>query len=470
MKKIKIVTVIIFFVLLLVPIVTFNWEENVVSEIDNRELTNNPFGDNYKSDGEKDLSEALEDYVQDRIGLRNEMISAYTGLYDAFFGEMVHPSYSYGKDGYVFGGISHTEYGDYQIAFADMVKEIQDYCSERNVPFVFMFDPYKATVLQDKLPEGVNYDTEWVEKFMAALDERGVNYVNNANLLIEKTKAGEEVFNKKYNPGHWNDLGAFYGVNNVLESLQQFYPELHINSEDEYIISERLNDTLDLSSIPIHEYEPDFIPKNEVEDRSEEYRNDLQIDSQHRAFSYIVNEEQLEKGAPKVLVFQGSYINGMGYKFFQNSFGEYIAVHNYENVMNFDYYFNIFQPECVVFEVAEQTLIPSYFNYEAILNMELNPSLDKFERLQETVRSIEDCDIIYEENEELDNITVRNLPKDTKYAYIVAQNGMVYDLKVDQNSTEDISFCVTVDDSMTDLSNMDIVSVNESCDSKVIFR
>ena len=38
--------IVLFFVLLAVPMVLFNWEENVVSEIDNRKLTNNPAGPN----------------------------------------------------------------------------------------------------------------------------------------------------------------------------------------------------------------------------------------------------------------------------------------------------------------------------------------------------------------------------------------------------------------------------------------
>ena len=217
MKKIKIITVVLFFVLLAIPVITFNWKENVVSEIDNRNLTNNPFGDNYVSDGETDLSGALEDYVQDRIGLRNEMISAYTLLYDRVFGE--HPLYEYGKDGYIFSEVAYIEFGEYQIAFAEVIKKIQDYCTERNIPFVFIFDPNKTTVLQDELADGINFNNDWVQELFAVLDKNGVNYVDNTSLLKEKTEAGEDVFNKKYDPGHWNDLGAFYGVNNVLENL-----------------------------------------------------------------------------------------------------------------------------------------------------------------------------------------------------------------------------------------------------------
>lgn len=60
------------------------------------------------------------------------MIRSYTILNDKLFGKMVYPIYSYGKEGYVFGsGLTvDTKFGDYHIAFADMVKKIQDYCDK----------------------------------------------------------------------------------------------------------------------------------------------------------------------------------------------------------------------------------------------------------------------------------------------------------------------------------------------------
>lgn len=470
MKKVKIITVALFFVLLVIPIITFNWKENVVSEIDNRNLTNNPFGDNYVSDGETDLSGALEDYVQDRIGLRSEMISAYTLLYDRVFGEMVHPSYEYGKDGYVFGKVSYIEFGEYQLAFADMIKNIQDYCTERDIPFVFMFEPNKTTVLQNELADGINFNNNWVQDFFKALDERRINYVDNTGLLIEKVEAGEDVFNKKYDPGHWNDLGAFYGVNNVLESLQEFFPTLHINEKEEYEISEKLNTKIDLLAIPIHEYAPVFTPKDEVEDYTDEYQDELEINSQHRNFSFIVNGKRKEEGLPKALVFQGSYMNGIGSKFFQNSFGEYVAVHNYENVINFDYYFNIFQPDCVIFEVTEWTINPSYFNYEKMLDMELNPALEEYRNFDERMHNIEECQIELERGEQLTAVSIQGLPEDVKYAYIRTQEGTVFDLKINQTENGNKSYNVTVDNDIADFNNMEIVTVNESNVCKEVYK
>lgn len=121
MKKLKIFFIVIFFMLLAIPVVTFRTEENAVSEVDNRMLAANPVS--AIREGE-DATQAIENYVNDRIGLRNEMIELYTVGHDKIFHEMIHPSYVYGKDGYVFlntGG--NPIFSDYHIAFADMIKK-----------------------------------------------------------------------------------------------------------------------------------------------------------------------------------------------------------------------------------------------------------------------------------------------------------------------------------------------------------
>ena len=117
--------------------------------------------------------------------LENEMILDYTILNDKLFGEMVHPSYTYGKDGYVFGAEIHMgiHYDEYHEAFADMVKKVQDYCDERSIPFLFVFNPSKPAVMTEYIAEGINYNREWVDGFLAALAERGVRYLDNTETL-----------------------------------------------------------------------------------------------------------------------------------------------------------------------------------------------------------------------------------------------------------------------------------------------
>ncbi len=457
MKYLRLCFIGLFFVILLLPVVYFNWEEGAVSEIDNRKLTNIPFGDDFTYNGEPALRTQIENYVEDRIGFRDDMILFYTVINDVLFHEMVHPNYMYGKEGHVFNIVREIpEYGEYHDAFADMVRKLQNYCEERGASFVFVFNPSKASVLTDKLADGINYQNDWVSIFLSQLED--INYIDNTEVLKEKTAEGIDVFNKKYNVGHWNDLGAFYGVNNILKNLSQYYPNLYVNSKEDYIISEKLNTTLMISRFPIYEYEPVFSSMCVLEDRTEMYIEEIEINPSYPYFRYVVNEKELENGAPKTLVFQGSYMNGMGYKFLQNSLGEYIAIHDYQNILNFDYYFNIFQPQCVIFEVAEYTFGTGYFNYEKMKSLNLNPGLDEFESfpVEKHVLCEENIDI--EKGDTLTDIIIYGLPEQTKYAYLCTGES-VFDMKYQVSETGN-NFKVTIEQSRLNLNKLCVIAVD----------
>ena len=177
MKIFKIFFIFFFIVSISISGIFFNFTPQAISEIDNRMLAENPF----KNNTEGDLTKNIENYVNDRIGFRDEMILSYTVLNDKLFNKMVHPSYTYGKDGYVFGaGLTYTGlFSDYHIVFADMIEQQQEYCNSRGIPFLFVFNPAKPAVLTEYIPQGELYSRDWVDKFFEELDKRNINYVDN---------------------------------------------------------------------------------------------------------------------------------------------------------------------------------------------------------------------------------------------------------------------------------------------------
>lgn len=369
--------------MILLPILAFNTQPNAVSEIDNRMLTENPFSAEARENSE-DLTEDIENYVNDRIGFRDDMILNYTLLNDKLFGKMVHPTYSYGKDGYVFAAGLTTAadtYSDFHEKFADMVKQAQDYCVQRGVPFVFVFEPVKPAVLPEYLPQGLNYSRAWVDRFFEALDQRGVRYVDNTETLRERTEQGEVVFNQKYDANHWNDLGAYYGVNAILEELQKDFPSLQTNDLQDFVVGEKLETSLPVSLFPIHEFVPAIdLQTHGLVNLTDRYADELELHPSYRAFGYYVNPEKAAAGAPRGLVFQGSYMNKFGYRYMSHALGENIFIHDYQNILNLPYYFGIFQPDCVVFEVAEYTFSKTYFSYDRMSALDWNPSLSEAAR------------------------------------------------------------------------------------------
>ena len=187
MKTIRIIIICIFSLIILTPIVTFNFQENAISKNDNRMLAESPFSENVW--GKQDFTKSVENYINDRIGLRDQMITAHTLLYDALFNNMIHPLYTNGTEGYIFGAGLTTPsvtYSSYHERFAYMVKAIQDYCIERNTPFLFVFNPAKPAVYSEFTPKGLNYSRKWVDQFLNKLDELGVRYIDNTKTLLSE--------------------------------------------------------------------------------------------------------------------------------------------------------------------------------------------------------------------------------------------------------------------------------------------
>ena len=299
MKPIKIITLCCFALILVLPMLFFNFEENVASEIDNRMLAPNPL----KAEG--DLTDNVDNYIKDRIGFRNEMILGYTVLNDRLFGKMVHPSYSYGKDGYVFGAGTYVyePYTAYHEQFADAVKAMQDYCEARGVPFLFVLNPAKPAVLKQYLPDGKAYDRKWVEQFLAALDARGVRYLDNTVTLKEHTEAGEAVFNQKYDANHWNALGAYYGVDAVLRELSVDVDGIYIIPKSDLTVTTKVEKSLMVSKFPIHEEVPVITLDQQPVWNGEGYWPDLSLHSSFNAFFSYTNPRP--EATAKGLVFQG---------------------------------------------------------------------------------------------------------------------------------------------------------------------
>lgn len=443
MKKEKIISIVLFTSIIFLPLILLNTEANSVSLIDNRTLTENPFS------LEGDLTENIEDYVNDRIGLRDEMITAYTVLNDRLFTKMVHPSYSYGKDGYVFGAglTTENEFSDFHIAFADMVEEIQDYCLDRDVPFLFVFNPAKPAVYQDKIKDGVNYNREWVGLFFDELDKRNINYLDNTDTFISLREEGIEGFNQKYDANHWNDLGAFYGTQAMLESLNQMNDSIELNDLKDLSYSEDLQTSLLVSKFPINEKTPKIGLKAGIENLLGDYSEELDLDDSYKAFAYYLNPGLENSDTPKVLCFQGSYMNDLGDRFLANALEEIICVHNYQNVINFPYYFNIFEPDCVVLEIAEYTFAENYFNFEDMKNVDYAPVLSKLDDDSYIYVDIEAENIKLERGKTLTTITWET---ETDYPYAWISLDKIYDMQ----KLED-GYSVTIGNDQYDLSDKD---------------
>ena len=372
MKRIKNVFNIIFIILLLIPLFFFNWKKDYISEIDNRKLSEFPSLAQINSDTFKNIS----NFFKDRLGFREDMITLYTNVHKNLLNTLVHPSYIYGKDNYVFFDLYQKSFTDHTEHFVQSLNEVAKYIESRGAKFYVVLNPEKTSVYTEKLPEGVHYNRLWLDTLEEKLTESNINWIDNVDVLKEKSKS-EMVYTKQYDAGHWNDTGAFYGTNNILEFISKDFPNVHPHSKDDFTITEENRQYLPTSKIEVNELVPVYsLKETNVEDLTGKYDLFINRDSQQNHFSYFKNNTEAANDLPKALVFQGSYLNGRE-KYLEDRFKEYIAIHNYQNIFDIDYYMNLFQPDIVIFEVAEYTIHDQYFSYEKMKEMKLNPPLNK---------------------------------------------------------------------------------------------
>ena len=429
MKRLLSILFIISFLLILVlPLSFIDKEKNKKSSLDNRTLTELPrFGDSkFKSE--------FENYLQDRIGFRNQFVTGYQIMNSVIAKELKHPLYTYGQDGYVFlQMLDNIEFSEYHKSFADAVIKMSNYCMKKGIPFYFMIDPEKKSVYRRYLPNGINYNDEWVDELLSYLQNNGVTVINNKDLLIEKSYS-EQVFNKKYDAGHWNDLGRFYGTNNLWESVNKDFPNVTKYKLDEFDISTEIGEYLSNSFFPVNEKLQKFNLICDYEDISENYIG-LKQNPSFPFFAYYINRSEESRNYPKMLVFHGSYYNNEPEMFLGRA-SEYIGIHDYQNVLNLAYYLNVFQPDMVVFEVAEYTINDKYFDKEQMDYLVFNTELyDRESSISDETRYLETddptmCCVINGDGFDSVFISVNSfVPKE---AYIIS-DGIVFDLQTSEN-------------------------------------
>ncbi len=420
MKTIKIIFLSIFIVLLLVPVVTMNIQSGYASTITNAMLP--------ELDLKNFSREDVDKYIAERIGFHDEAITKYLTLYDRLFGVLEHPTYTYGKEGYTFfrpgSDWVDTTFID---AFCQYLREIQDYCENRGVPFLYCVNPAKSTVYNEYLPEGYLYENRFLSYLYECLEKNGVCYISNVELLTEKAQ-NEQVYNQKYDAGHWNDLGEFYATNHMLEAISKSFPSVRPWTQSDFEISTKTETYLPLSQFVIDEKVPQYTYRNSenVEDISALYES-INLDPSHSAFACFRLKDASD--LPRVMFFHGSYYN-RNRDFYKGAFAETYAIHNYENLLNFEYYFNIFQPDYVVLETVEYATGRGYFDLTTMMEKDLNPRLCEVIDEPHCICSLQEVGAVTEANHAIKVITFE-MEQAYSFGYLETKDG-VLDLIIDE--------------------------------------
>lgn len=360
--------------LLLIPSFLTNTKKDYFSDVDNRKLV------------EYSGLESLDEYVNDRIGLREQMMFIYQNFNYHILGLIPHPDYELGKNDEIFPYVlPNQEYDDFKKLFVETVVKMKDYCDSHDVAFYVLFDPNKASVYEEFLNDGINYDRSWAVTLLNQLKENDVKVCDNYE-YFRQIKNEIKIYNSKDDVAHWNDMGAYLGINNLLRLIQKDFPEIEENEYDDMHVEEYFKRFIDNTNIVINEETQIISPQGDYNE-SDNYlleRQTIKIDQTFANFNHYINTKEENINKPKMLIFSGSYINGRNhYGLIAQQFKELIMVHNYRNILNLPYYENLFKPDIVVFDFAEFVVADYFFPTEKMNDLSFPSNINLDNNLKE---------------------------------------------------------------------------------------
>lgn len=352
-----VIFIVVVMLVLVVPALSMNHKHEQMSVMENKKLAEWP-----KFTMSEEMLDGVEDYVDDRIGFREQLIEAYTELNDSLFDVMVHPLFMWGEEGHIY--YKDKDYiaayqrlntdKEYIDTLADFLQRTNNYLSEKDIEFLYFVCPDKKTIYPEYFPKTVNVNYE-NESVLDYLDERmaktNVKYINPRDYLLA-AKSQTVVYNKMYDATHWNDCGGVIGEKLIDDYVQEKFddvPELNLSDYDvEYVTM----DSLDNAKFTINEDVPLYTLREDyTADYSDLLRHDMQCNSDS-FYSHHINSS-----APNnriLLVFTDSYLQAHQ-KFYDNRFKEVYFVHR-QNYDYLQYFVNLVFPDMVIFETAERSI------------------------------------------------------------------------------------------------------------------
>ena len=354
-KIVNIAFIVCFLMLLVVPVVKMNKAIDQASEIDNRKLAEFPtvkIGTGFRK--------GLEAYLSDRIGYRTRMIFAYQKICDVMFMKLVHPSYMYGEDRYVFFKGSYiTDYQHLNInkAYiencAEYIEKLYQYLGSRNIKFIYFLVPDKKSVYSEFFPRSINVrgDKSQATMLIEEIKLKKIPYIHPIKEFLE-AKRYKQIYNIKYDAGHWNEHAAFIGHSMITQKLQEYFPDVKLLEKSDFNISMIKMTSLLVSHFEIDEDVPYYSLKKQKSKLIPTYKN-LEGSKDILLFQ---NKEAIRK--LKIMVFRDSYFESIE-RYYGDNFAEIISIHSFDNLKNIEYFLNIFEPDIVLLESAERVIEPS---------------------------------------------------------------------------------------------------------------
>lgn len=360
-KIIRNVFVLIFIMMLVIPMLTTNLKEDVVSSAENRVLAQYP--KLYQEDGTRnsDFNEEFENWFNDNIGLRSYMVTTNAKIQYYLFDVLANNSDMYlGPKGELNYATSDMLV-DYQHLNLKSEEELglleegyqfmDTYLKEKGIQLYYFQCWDKHSIYPEQFPDIVKQygEKSKTDQIVETLNDKTSVHVVSPKEQLIKGKDEYQTYSVWGDPTHWTDRGAYIGYNMLMDEINENNNGMYkVLQESDYNIT--VDDIGSTLFGGIHE--ECMCEKFEIKKPRASLTNEklslLADDERHRFFT-----NNYAKNKTRILVLGDSYLGGFLIDDLAESFYETMLIWG-DHTYIFKQLIETYSPDIVIVENAER--------------------------------------------------------------------------------------------------------------------
>lgn len=226
MKKFKVLFLFCVIAILMIPFSFTTLESDAIAWLDNRALRPMPVN-------LQDWILYGEDFLKDHIGFREDILLFYRNAIYRLFNVFDHPVYKPGKNGHLYMTSTlaleacQSLYEDADVEhIRNRLGVLHQYLQKKGIHFLFVHVPMKQNVYPEFVPAyyGKKERPMFGEALEQSLKNSGIPCLFTLDALLRQ-KAIAPTHNKKFDPAHFNAVGAFAVHEAIAHKMKEFYPD-----------------------------------------------------------------------------------------------------------------------------------------------------------------------------------------------------------------------------------------------------
>jgi len=186
-----------------------------------------------------------DDYYTDNFCLRNNFIKLLNKLQFSLFNVSSVPDIvTVGKDGWFYEascalnykGANHFTKEEVEKFRNELIKRTK-WAAKRGIKYYLVMVPNKMQMYPEHLPRQIIQisDTFRYDQIVSLNNDSTINIIDVRKNLLKHKNDGRELY--QHTDDHWNELGAYYGYQEIMNRVSKDFPELKPISLDMLTVS-----------------------------------------------------------------------------------------------------------------------------------------------------------------------------------------------------------------------------------------